>query len=323
MKSSIYLQSALVLASATFALPSMAQEKSPITLVVGFAAGGTTDIVTRILSEPLSKELGKTVIVLNRAGAGGRIAAEYVKNAKPDGKTYLVGPDGWAIFPTAMHSPATLRYDLMKDLRTVAQVVSYPLALVASNQVPATNLKDYAAWLQKNPQKAQFGTPAPGGQVQFVGWVAGKTLGTHLEPVTYKGTSPMIVDLLGEQLPAAILPTGAILGHPRDKIKILGVMAEKRWELAPDAPTFIEQGYNLEVAEAWQGFFAPAATPTADINKMEAALEKVLAMEDVQQAIRTKAMLSPKFVPANEMEKMLNRDIAYWGKVIKDSGYQP
>lgn len=323
MKSSIFLKSALILASATFAQSSIAQDKSPITLVVGFAAGGTTDIVTRILSEPLSKELGESVIVLNRAGAGGRIAAEYVKNAKPDGKTYLVGPDGWAIFPTAMHSPATLRYDLMKDLRTVAQVVSYPLALVASNQVPATNLKDYAAWLQQNPQKAQFGTPAPGGQVQFIGWVAGKALGTQIEPVTYKGTSPMIVDLLGEQLPAAILPTGTILGQPRDKIKILGVMAEQRWELVPDAPTFIEQGYNLEVTEAWQGFFAPAATPTAEINKMEAALEKILAMEDVKEAIRTKAMLSPKFVPANEMEKMLNRDIAYWGKVIKDSGYQP
>lgn len=323
MKSSIYLQSAMVLASATFALPALAQEKHPITIVVGFAAGGTTDTVARILSEPLSKELGETVIVMNRSGAGGRIAAEYVKNAKPDGKTYLIGPDGWAIFPTAMHSPATLRYDLMKDLRTVAQVVSYPLALVVSNQVPATNLKDYAAWLQENPQKAQFGTPAPGGQVQFVGWVAGKTLGTKIEPVTYRGTSPMIVDLLGEQLPAAILPTGAILDQSRDKIKILGVMAEQRWELAPDVPTFIEQGYNLEVSEAWQGFFAPADTPTAEVNKMEAALQKVLARNDIKESIRSKAMLSPKFVPADEMEKMLNRDIEYWGKVIKDSGYQP
>lgn len=322
MKSNI-IKSAFFLAATAFALPSLAQEKPPITLVVGFAAGGTTDTIARILSEPLSKELGETVIVMNRAGAGGRVAAEFVKNSHPDGRTYLLGPDGWAIFPTAMHSPATLRYDLLKDLRPVAQVVSYPLALVASSQVPATNLKDYAAWVQKNPDKAQFGTPAPGGQVQFVGWVTGKTLGTNLEPVTYRGTSPMIVDLLGDQLPAAILPAGDTLRHPRDKIKILAVMADERWELAPDVPTFKEQGYNLEVDEAWQGFFAPAATPTEKIQGMENALKKILARDDIKESIRSKAMLSAKFVPANDMEKALRHDIEYWGKVIKDSGYQP
>ncbi|MFV9472850.1 tripartite tricarboxylate transporter substrate-binding protein [Advenella sp. RU8] len=317
------IKSAIFLTCATLTIPSVAQEKPPITLVVGFAAGGTTDTIARILSEPLSKELGETVIVTNRAGAGGRIAAEFVKNANPDGRTYLMGPDGWAIFPTAMHSPATLRYDLMKDLRPVAQVVSYPLALVVSNQVPATNLKDYAAWIQKNPQKAQFGTPAPGGQVQFVGWVAGKALGTDLEPVAYRGTAPIIADLLGEQLPAAIMPTGDTLRHPREKIKILAVMANQRWELAPDVPTFKEQGYNLEVDEAWQGFFAPAGTPTEEVQKMEAALKKVLARDDIKESIKSKAMLSAKFVPADEMEKSLHRDIEYWGKVIKDSGYQP
>ncbi len=100
-------------------------------------------------------------------------------------------------------------------------------------------------------------------------------------------------------------------------------MADERWELAPDVPTFKEQGYNVEVAEAWQGFFAPAGTPTDEVQKMEAALKKILARDDIKESIQSKAMLSANFVPADEMTQTLNRDIAYWSQVIKDSGYVP
>ena len=325
MQRKTFLKSLALVATvaATLPTPTLAQGREPIRLVSGFAPGGTTDTICRILAEHLTHELGQQVIVENKAGAGGRIGAEHVKNAKPDGKTYLVGPDGWAIFPTAMYLPATLRYDLMKDLKPVAQLVSYPLALVVNGNVPARNLSEYAAWLKSNPKQAVFGTPAPGGQVQFVGSVVGQALGTPLAPVAYKGNAPLLTDLIGGQLPAAILVTGDALRQSRDKVRILAVMADRRWPLAPDVPTFKEQGYEVKVAEAWQGMWVTAGSPKAETDRMEAAVQKVLQKPEVQEAITKMAMLTPHFVPGKRMEESLREDIGYWGGVIKASGYKP
>lgn len=323
MNRNTFLKTLTVAGIATLSLGAFAQDRDPIRLVSGFAPGGTTDTIARVIAVHLSQELGQQVIVDNKPGAGGRIGAEYVKNAKPDGKTYLIGPDGWAIFPTAMYSPATLRYDLMKDLKPVAQLVSYPLALVVNGKVPVRNLADYAEWLKKDPKQGQFATPAPGGQVQFVGWVVGETLGTPMLPVAYKGNAPLLTDLIGQQVPAAILVAGDALRQSRDKVRILGVMADQRWSLAPDVPTFKEQGYDVKVAEAWQGMWANAAAPKAETERMEAAVRKVLQSPELQQAIIKTAMVSPKFVPGAQMESSLRRDIEYWTKIIKASGYTP
>lgn len=326
MKRKTFLHSFVLAATALTALGStgaLAQDREPIRLISGFAAGGTTDGICRILADHLTRELGQQVIVENKAGAGGRMAAEYVKNAKPDGRTYLVGPDGWAIFPSAMHAPAVLRYDLMKDFRPVAQLVSYPLALVVNGEVPARNLAEFAAWIKANPAQGVFGTPAPGGQVQFVGWVVGQALGVPLTPVPYKGNAPLLTDLIGGQLPAAILVAGDALRQSREKVRILAVMADQRWSLAPDVPTFKEQGYDVKVAEAWQGMWAPVATPKAETDRMEAALRKVLQKPQVQDAIIKTTMLTPRFVSGQQMEKSLQEDIPYWAGVIKASGYVP
>lgn len=140
MKRRTLLQSATA-GAATLLVPGAgAQSKDVVRLVSGFAPGGTTDTLCRILADHVAAELGSTVVVETKAGAGGRLAAEYVKNARPDGKTFLVGPDGWAIFPSAMFTPAELRYDVLKDLQAVAQLVSYPLALVVNASVPANTL---------------------------------------------------------------------------------------------------------------------------------------------------------------------------------------
>lgn len=314
----------LALAAGIATLPGLgaAQAREPIRLVVGYAAGGVTDTVARIVAPHLGQELGNQVIVENKAGAGGRIATEHVKNAKPDGLTYMVGPDGSAIFPSAMYTPATLRYDLMKDLKPVARMVSYPLALVVTGKVPARNLTEYAAWVKANPKQAVFGTPAPGGQIQFVGWVVGQALGAGLDPVAYKGNAPLVADLLGDQLPAAILPAGDALRQSRDRVRVLAVMADQRWALAPDVPTFAEQGFPLKVSEAWQGMWATAGSPKAETDRMEAAVRKVLQKPEVQEAI-TKMVLTPRFLSGQQMEKALHEDIAYWAGVIKASGYVP
>lgn len=306
------------------AMPSLAQaqNKDPIKFIVGFAPGGTTDSLARILSDGLSKEMGVPVIIENKAGAGGRLAAEYVKNSKPESKNYLLGPDGWAIFPSAMYSSQTLRYDIEKDLRSVAQLVSYPLALVVNHKVPVSTLKEYAQWVKLNKDKASFGTPAPGGQIQFVGWVVGKTLGTDLTPVAYKGNAPLLNDLLGDQISSAILPLSHVLPYG-DKVKVIGVMADKRWELAPDHKTFKEQGYDLEVKNAWQGIWSHKLAPREEVEKVEAALKKILMDPSIREKIISTNMVSPDFVPGEAMGAELSKDILYWRKVIQDSGYKP
>lgn len=303
--------------------PASAQDKTPYRLVSGFAAGGITDTLCRTLADALTIELGNPVIVETKAGAGGRLAAEHVKNARPDGRTFLVGPDGWAVFPSAMYTPAELRYDVLNDLRPVAQLVSYPMALVVSSRVPVRNLAEYAAWLKAHPAQAHFGTPAPNGQVQYVGWLVGQALGAPLEPVVYKGNAPMMLDLLGGTLSAAILVAGDAARQPPEKVRILGVMAEQRWALAPDVPTFREQRVPVQIDEAWQGLWAPAGTPEPEVRRMEKALEAVLARTDVQQAILGKAVVTPAFASGARLDKRLREAIAHWREVIKRSGYQP
>lgn len=322
MKRRTLLQSATA-GAATLLVPGAgAQSKDVVRLVSGFAPGGTTDTLCRILADHLAAELGSTVVVETKAGAGGRLAAEYVKNARPDGKTFLVGPDGWAIFPSAMFTPAELRYDVLKDLQAVAQLVSYPLALVVNASVPANTLSEYADWLRKHPDQASFGTPAPNGQIQYVGWLVGQALGTPLEPIVYKGNAPMLVDLLGGQIPAAILVAGDAVKHPREKVRILGVMAERRWELAPDVPTFKEQGVPVRIDEAWQGLWAPAGTPAAAVARMEQALQTVLGKAEVRRDLLTKVSVSPAFAGAAALDKRLQEGITHWREVIKRSGYR-
>lgn len=300
-----------------------AQNKEPIKLVVGFAPGGTSDSIARILADSLSQELGAAVIVENKAGAGGRLAAEFVKNAKPDSKTYLIGPDGWAIFPSAMYSPKTLRYDIEKDLRPVAQLVSYPLALVVNSKVPASTIKEFEELMKTNNGQSSFGTPAPGGQIQFVGWVVGQTLGAEFTPVPYKGNAPLLNDLLGDQISSAILPVSHVLQYGKDKIKVLGIMSDQRWELAPDFPTFKEQGYQLEVKDAWQGMWAHGQAPKEEVVRMETALRKILMDPAIKEKITSTNLVSPNFVAGEKMAKDLSQDIVYWRQVIEKSGYIP
>lgn len=319
----IKLAAAAPLSHVGLARQAAAQDRAPTRLVSGFAAGGTTDILCRILADALARELDTPFIVENKAGAGGRLAAEYVKNARPDGRTLLVGPDGWAIFPSAMYPPSTLRYDITRDLQPVAQLVSYPLALVVHSGVPARTLKDYAAWLKSHPDKASFGTPAPNGQLQFVGWQVGQVLGIPLEPIVYKGNAPMLLDLQSGQLPAAIMVSGDAIRQPRDKVRVLGLMASQRWPVAPDIPTFREQGVAIDVDEAWQGLWAPAGTPPATLERLEAGVRRVLQRPEVQQDILNKLVVSPQFQPGQTMERKIQDGLRIWKDVIRQSGYKP
>lgn len=300
-----------------------AQPASPVRLLAGYAPGGVTDTIARIIAEPLQGELGRPVLVENRAGAGGRLAGEVLKNARPDGSTFLIGPDGWAIFQTLLYPPAALKYDFLRDFAAVGRLVSYPLAVVAGPGAGVSNAKDYAAWLKDHPAKALYGTAAAGGQTQFIGDLLGKSLGTPLTIVPYKGNGPLVTELLGGQVPAGVLVLGDALKLRSEKLKVVGVIAEKRWSLTPDLPTLKEQGYNVTAGMAWQGMWAPAGTPPAEIQRMEAALKKVLARADVRKRMEELAVVTADFSSAAELDRDLRAALAFWDPIIKQSGFKP
>ncbi|MGO4155460.1 Bug family tripartite tricarboxylate transporter substrate binding protein [Cupriavidus sp. YAF13] len=307
-----------------FACGAHAQEKPPIKFLVGFPPGGSTDTVARVLADKLQGMLGQPVIVDNRPGAGGRVATGMLKNSAPDGLTYMVAPNATTVFPTLLYPPATLKYDLLSDLAPVAVVISYPLALVVSSQTGVNDVKGFVAWAKAHPGKAMFGTAGLGGQTHFTGLQFGKAIGVPMSVVPYKGNGPLVTDLLGGQLASAVMTAGDIAPHAKGgKVRIVGVFGAARSPLLPGVPTVTEQGVAVDGSDAWAGIWAPAHTPKAELERMQAALSKVLAMPDVRTILQTRATLNPDFRPAAELDRLQRNELAYWGPIIKASGFTP
>jgi tripartite-type tricarboxylate transporter receptor subunit TctC len=187
-----------------FALPAPAQEgpKGPVRLLVGFAPGGSSDLAARIIADKLKDVLGVTVIVDNKAGAGGRIAAEALKNSPPDGNTIFLTPVVVPVLAPLLF--AKLPYDAQKDLAPVTHVANYQLALSAGSNPPAKSLQELTDWLKANPGKANFGSPAPGSLPHFFGLMVAKSIGVDMQHVAYKGGAPLHTDLIGGQIPVAV-----------------------------------------------------------------------------------------------------------------------
>jgi tripartite-type tricarboxylate transporter receptor subunit TctC len=318
------LKTALTALAFGLAMTAQAQDKPPIRILVGFAPGGSTDSVARILGEKLRGPLGQTVIVENKAGAGGRLAAEALKNSAPDGQTYMIAPNATGVFQALLYPVSVLRYDLLNDLAPVAVVVSYPLALAVSAKTGVSNVKEYVAWAKTNPQNSVFGSAGLGGHTHFSGLQLAKAAGIELNVVPYKGNGPLVTDLLGGQVPAGIMTAGDIAQHQKSgQVKLIGVFGEKRSPLLPDVPTLIEQGYNVDTGDAWTGMWAPAKTPKAELDRMQAALKQVLAMPEVRDLLVNKQTMNPDFRSAAELDKLQRKELAYWGPVIKATGFKP
>jgi tripartite-type tricarboxylate transporter receptor subunit TctC len=306
------------------ALAAHAEDKPPIHILVGFAPGGSTDTVARIIGEKLRVALGQTVLVENKPGAGGRLAAEALKNSAPDGHTYMLAPNATGVFQALLYPVSVLHYDLLNDMAPVAVVVSYPLALAVGMKTGVHNVKEYVAWVRAHPDKGLFGSAGLGGQTHFSGLQLAKAAGVELNVVPYKGNGPLTTDLLGGQVPAGIMTAGDIAQFQKNgQVKLIGVFGGKRSPLLPDVPTLIEQGYNVDTGDAWTGMWAPAKTPKAELDRMQAALKQVLAMPEVRDLLINKQTMQPDFRPAAELDKLQRKELAYWGPVIKATGFKP
>ena len=308
--------SALVFAGAASA------QQGPLRIVLGYPAGATSDILSRLVADHMRQSLGRPVIVENKAGAGGQIANEVVKASAADGNTLLITPVAtMAIFP---HSFAgRLRYDPFKDFAPVAHLSNFQLGFGVASSVPAKTLAEYVALVKKAPKYGFFGSAAPGSLPHFFGVMFAREAGIQLTHVPYKGTAPVMQAIAGGEI-SGISTVAADIGTlvKSGKARLLAVSGEKRMPQFPDVPTFKESGYPTLVALPWYAMFAPAGTPKATIDKLSKAA--IAAIHDPKIRERLEDMgLEPTGLGPAQLAKILKADYDKWGPVIRASGFKP
>ena len=310
-------------ALAAIAVPVIAQDRidKPVKLLVGFPPGGTADLIARVVAEKMKDSLGQPVIVENRPGAIGRIAADAVKAAAPDGTTIMVMPIGpMAVVP---HVYADITYDPIKDFTPIAIGATFQFAIAAGPQSGARNWNEFVAWAKANPGKVSYATSGAGSLPHFFGVLLGRGIGVEMLHVPYKGSAAYINDLIGGQIPAAIDAIADLSElHRAGKITILASSGAKRGAALPDVPTFAELGVKNVEAMGWFGFFAPAKTPKAIVETLNRAINRALQSPDVAEKL-SKVGMDPATGTPEEFGAIVASDYAKWGPIVKASGFKP
>ena len=297
-------------------------DKPPIRILMGFPPGGGTDLIARYLADKLREPLGQAVIIDSKIGVGGRLAADALMAAAPDGLTYMIAPNATPTFQTLVFGQQ-IKWSIWRDFAPVAGLVNYPIGMAASLQSGITNARQLVD-ASKTKGSLNFGTPGPGGQNHFLGEQFAKVAGIQMVHTPYRGTTPLLTDLMGGHVPLGVTLGADIIRHHRDgKVKMLGIFSDKRSELMPDIPTFAEQGYNVSSGDAWTAMWAPAKTPAAEIARVQAALQKLLAQPDVRDHLMKNLSVMPHYRNGDEMTKAQRDEIAVWEPIIKASNFKP
>jgi tripartite-type tricarboxylate transporter receptor subunit TctC len=302
--------------------PVQAQGSStPIRIMVGFPPGGGTDAIARTLADKLKDQLNQPVLVENRAGAGGQIAAQALKAAAPDGHTLFISHDHTiSILPLVTKAPG---FDPARDFVPVAGFATFVNALAVSGGTPAKSMPEYVAWVRQQGGKGNIGIPAPASVPEFLVKLIGQKYGLDLQSAPYRGSAPMIADMLGNQIGAGVgsIPD-FVENHKAGKIRVVAVMGTARQAAMPEVPTFAELGLAGFEDVPYYGLFAPAGTPQAAIDRISDALAKVVALPEVRDRF-TAMGLTVGFMP---QQQLASRERAYtqtWTRIIKSSGFQP
>jgi tripartite-type tricarboxylate transporter receptor subunit TctC len=298
-----------------------AQPAQPIRILVGFPPGGGTDAIARLLADKLKDQLGTTVIVENRAGAGGQIAAQVLKASPPDGHTLFLSHDhSISILPLVTKNAG---FDPAVDFVPVAGFATFANALALSAGTPAKTLPEYMRYVQQHGGKDSIGIPAPASIPEFlVGMLASKYK-LDLQALPYRGSAPMMQDMMGNQIKAGVASIPDFIEYHRaGKLHVVAVIGDKRQAILPDVPTFAELGIAGLEELPYYGLFAPAGTPPAVIERFDNALAKVIAMPDVRQQL-TAMGLTVAFQPQAQFATRVKNYTDTWARIIKSSGFQP
>ncbi|MEP9378360.1 tripartite tricarboxylate transporter substrate binding protein [Aquabacter sp. CN5-332] len=315
------LLSSLVCAAALAAAPietwAQTYPSKPIRLVVGYAAGGSTDQIARILGQRLSEELGQPVIVDNKPGAGATIASEFVAKSAPDGYTLFMSTIANTINTTLYKR---LPFDFERDFAPVSLVATVPNVLVVNPNVPAKTVKEFIALAKSRPGEIYFGSSGSGSSVHLSGELFNMVAGTKLTHVPYKGSAPATVDLMSGQIQAMFDNLSTSLPYIKSgKLRALAVTSAKRSPAAPDIPTMAEEGLPDCEVLSWFALVAPAKTPQSIVDRLNAATVKVLNDPATKQQFDTLGADPVSSTPA-ELATLIGSETAKWAKVVQASG---
>ena len=314
------LASLAVAAAGALPLGALAQNfpTKPITIIVPFSAGGTTDILARIVGQGLTTELGQSVVVDNKPGAGGNIGGSLAAKAAADGYTLFMGTVGTHAINQSLYKK--MPFDPVKDFAPLSRVATVPNLLVAHPSQPFKTVKEMIAYAKANPGKITFGSPGSGASPHVSGELFKSMTGTDLLHIPYKGSAPAMTDLLGGQTSVMFDNMPSAIQHVRSgKLRPIAVTTAKRSPELPDVPTIAEAGVPGYEATSWFGMFAPAGTPKPVLDKLHAALIKVLNQADVKKKIAEQGGDVVAETPA-QFAAFIKAESGKWGKVVKESG---
>lgn len=305
--------------AACAARPVFAQSQT-LKIVFPFPAGGSADAIVRMVAEQLQKALGRSVVVENKTGAGGRIGAQAVKESPADGTTLLFAAA--AQFTLQPHVLANLGYDPFADFVPLSRVIKFDQALAVSSQVPARSIKELAAWLKANPDQAAFGSPGAGTGAHFAGLEFARTFGVEMRHVPYRGTPAALPDLMAGRLPIYLASTAELIEHHRTGgIRILATAGSERLPAIPDVPTLKESGVNIE-APGWFAFYAASGTPKAVTDGLQREIAAAASAPAVRARIEALGF-QPTDPTAQDLARVQRAEYDAWAAVVKTIGFKP
>jgi len=308
------------LAAAGLLPTAHAQSDKTLKVLVGFPPGGSIDIVSRVLAEKMKDDLKVNIVIENRAGAGGRVAADLLKASPADGSVVMITPIVVPVLAPLVFSK--LNYNPATDFAPVGHGCTFNFALSVPASLPVKNVAEFVTWLKANPQKANFGSPAPGSLPHFFGEILSRDAKADMVHVPFAGGSALMNALMGGQVSAGIdVVLEALEAHKSGKVRILATSGDKRSAVLPDVPTFKESGFPNIVASGWFAMYAPAKTPAASIEAINRALNKALTHPEVLDRFG-KLALEAGGGSAADLTKLEQASTARWAPVVKATGFR-
>ena len=298
---------------------AQAYPAKPVRIVVGFAAGGPTDVIARIMAQDLTASLGQSVIVENRPGANAIIATEAVARADPDGHTVLFS--SLSLLVNAILMEGRLKYDPFRDFAPICNAAVLPMVVVTSPETGIDSVRELVARAKANPSSLSYGTPGHGGSAHLAGAMLESATGTKMINVPFKGNGPALAEVMAGRVTFMFYPIVGIANHVQArKLKVLAVGTAARHPDFPDAPTLDESGLaGFEATAPWVGMLAPGGTPAPIVNRLSEEMRKSLGRPETRERMKQLGAITIADSPA-EFAAFLKKDFERWAQVIKLSG---
>lgn len=318
-RTSLMLGAAAMMAPGTLRAQTVLPDRM-LRILVGFPAGGGTDVMARLIAEPLKQRTGRSIIIENKVGASGTIAGATLKTSPPDGSTICFMPSATVAQKLSMPS---IPFDPEADITPITLAGTLQTAFCVSPTIGVNTLAEYIEWLKKNPARTSFGTTAMGSFTHFFGLMTGQAIGVTLEAVPYRGAAPLVADLQAGHITAGCGSITDFIDHHRSgAVKVLLTSGSKPTASAPEVPTGISLGYPSLSVMGWYAFFAPAKTPPDLIEAWGRELRAVLKLPDVEKRLTELGMEVETSTPSQFSQRM-TADLKRWKEIMDAIGYKP